>query len=330
MKAKKLSKKMTATQFYHAYYKPICRDAVDASPLTRALDDIALKYWGEFTGDPPLKKITRETVMKFVRGLKSLPGRDGNMAASTQRTRIVHLQSILYMAGPQTPDREMASGLFKKALPRIPKPKAVETNPKILPMPLIEAWLNACDHARSPRLPNIDPPTWWRSLIIFAYNTALRIDTIMHAERAWLDDDGWLNVPAWAYKGGRRSRRFYVNAFARKAIEALEGAGYDKFFPWRNWPRSNRWLQECRTTLWVKAGIKGQRGNGFHGLRRKALNEVAQRDLQLARVVAGHVRGDVLVEHYLDRDALIRQALDGLRQPFDEDEEEAIEQKKAA
>jgi len=325
---KRLRKKMTATQFYHQYVKPTCRVAMDLSPKTIDLDEIALKYWRRFTGDPPLKKITRKTVLKFAMGLKTLPGRDGNMAPSTQQTRIVHMQTILHLAGPQTPDHDMAVGLFKRPLPRIPRPKVVQGDPKMLPMRQIEAWLRACDYAGSPRLPNIHPPTWWRALILYTYNTGMRIDTIMKSEWAWLDDEGWLSVPAWAYKGGRMFRRFYVNSFAREAIEVLRDSGYDRIVPWPNYPESDRWLQDRRAWLWKKAGITDQKGNGFHGLRRTLLNEVAKEDIEVARVVAGHTRGDVLMEHYVNRDELISQALDGVRQPFDAEQE--TEHRKAA
>lgn len=85
------------------------------------------------------------------------------------------------------------AGLIPKAPKfRTPRPQRVMRPP--LSLEQIQGWLDATSVARSPRIPNVDAATWWRALVLFGYNTALRIDTLMRLEWSMFVEPGWLDI----------------------------------------------------------------------------------------------------------------------------------------
>jgi len=310
-----LSPDMSLTAFYDAYVHPIHRIAKDADPKTIALDRTALGHWREITGDPPLNEIDEYVTAEFVAGLKTKPGRRGqSMARSTIAKHCIHAQFVLDRAGPRSRRMRNAARLIDEP-PGIEKPR--QSNAMRLPLTLeqLQAWIESSSNATSPRLPGVDPVAWWRALILFGYNTALRIDCMMRLEWSMVGEDNWLTVPPEIFKGHEHGGLFFLNQAARDAIKPLRDAGHDRIFPFRNWPSSSSWLQEQRRRQWGRADID-QPGCGFHALRRSSLTWLAGKNELVARLVAGHVAGgDMLAGHYVDRKQVVSELLEQLPQP---------------
>lgn len=308
-----LSPDMTLGEFYRAYVLPIHRLARRADPKTIQLDEIALKHWETLTRNPPLRDISEFDTADFVSGAMLLAGRHGKkMSANTIRKHAIHLQFCLDRAGPRSRTMRNAAQLIDTP-PGFEKPKPTRrATPMLLTLDEIGRWITACDTAVAPV--ESDATEWWRSLVVFGYNTGLRIDCIMRLEWPMLVSD-WLVIPAEIYKGGEHGGEFYCNRWARAALKPLRALGAERIFPWRGWPDSESWLQEQRRRIWLSAGIV-QPGNGFHGLRRALLTWLSGKNDLVARLVAGHAAGgDMLRGHYVDKKRVVAELLEQVPQP---------------
>lgn len=316
----KLNAEMTLTQFAEAYYFPVCRAAQSSASGTLTLDRQALEMWRTYTGDPPLRIIDDFTCAQFVAGIKSRPGYRGaeHVSPNTVRKLARHLQAILDRAGRRSRRNRLGAGLFGDQVPYIERPKARRKPPRDnFTLDEIAIWLSACDSALATRnLLGIVPAKWWRALVLFLYNTGLRIDTAMRIEWAMLDaqERDWLEVPASIYKGGEHGLSLYINAPAREAVESIRQFSDPRVFPWKGWPQSASWLQACRRRMLAGAGIAEQRRFGFHGLRKALASWIAPRNWMMAKVILGHSTADVTKEHYVNPDVM-REILDRVPQP---------------
>jgi integrase len=183
-------------------------------------------------------------------------------------------------------------------------------------------WLGVCSRAaKTSNLLGVDPRRWWRAIVIFGFNTGLRIDTIMSATWEMMDrkKPGWITIPSTIYKGHKRGGEFYVNRHARAAIESIRLRSRERLFPWRGWPSSQRWLQESRRRLLNQSDIPQHRRFGFHGLRGALLTWLGGRNPMIASMVAGHSGRSggfsaVTRDYYVNPDA-VRELLEAVPQP---------------
>ena len=320
-RSEQLSPQMTLGDFYSAYVLPVCRRSKGNDAKTIVVDRTALRYWARFTRDPALEEIDEYDLSDFVAGRASMeiakgPRKGEPVSANTVRKDCRHLQFILDRAGPRTRKRRNAARLIPEPPGFEPPEETTDGEPQLIPLNEIGDWLSVCRHADTPTHCRIKPDAWWRGLIIFAYNTALRIDTLMQLEWSMLDAEGWLDVPKRIFKGKRHGGKFYVNTAAREAIEPFRHHRYDRIFPWYEWPSSKSWLHEKRRDLWTLAHIH-RPGNGFHGLRRSVLTWLGGKNRLVADFVAGHVRGnDILASHYIDHKQIVPELVEQVPQPI--------------
>jgi integrase len=314
-----LSDSLTLPAFYDAYFLPMLRQNSAAGTVEQ--DRLALRRWVESTPNPRLRDIHDALAVEFVQVLAARKTGRGSAArpisANTVRKTCGHLQKILDAAGPKTRRRRRAACILDE-VPYIERPAAVWQPPgKIYSLAEIGLWLSACPLAyQTKSLPGLDAPLWWRSLVIFAYNTGLRIETIMGATWPLVDRDlpGWITVPP-AIAKGQRGGFYYLNRFAREAIDGLgthtmAGA----LFPWGGWPKSANWLQACRRRILAKSELPPHRRFGFHGLRKALATFLAARNPMVASIVLGH-RGGVTQRHYVDP-AIVAELLEQVPQPL--------------
>lgn len=311
-----LSPSMTLGQFYDAYVLPVWRTA--SSTKTTAIDQAALNHWASLTGDPPLDAISAYDTAAFVERVKLLPGKNGRpISPNTIRKHCTALQFILDRAGPGDDRRLRNTARLIDRPPGFQRPK-YRKPPTIGALSLLEIgrWMRVCDQANTPaKMRPVVPTKWWRALVTFLYNTALRIETTLYLEWDMLAEDGWLTIPPEIYKGREHGGEFYVNRHARAAIESIRHWRFQEIFPWKNWPNSASWLHEQRRRLWKSAKIN-RPGIGFHGLRKACETALAGRNELVARFVAGHVAGDdILANHYVDHRQIVGEHLEQLPQP---------------
>lgn len=302
-----LSSAMTLTEFASAFFFPVCRESQQASQRTLDLDRMALRMWALYTGDPPMVQIDQAACAQFVKQLVKRPGQKGRetISPNTVRKLCCHLQTILDRAGPRTRRNRLGQGLFAEEPPYLERPKKrVKEATDNFTLNEIGAWLEQCALAQATdSLMGLDPARWWTALVVFIYNTALRIDTAMRLTWAMLDhnEPDWLDVPASIYKGGQHGLKLFVNRPARAAIEAIGSRGrFDQVFPWRNWPASQGWLQKLRRRMLAAAGLPAHRRFGFHGLRKALSNWVAPQNWALNKIILGHRPNDVTIESYVN------------------------------
>lgn len=265
------------------------------------------KLWAQTTGDPPLDAITDETVGFFAEKLADRQGRRGNLSPNTIRKHLRQLRAILNELGPKRNGRGL--GLIQQ-IPYCPLPKPRRQPPVAWTPQQIAQLANAADFFQADTAP-IPPAQFWKTLIRLIYNTAMRIGTALALQWDWIDDTGWIAIPAEAMKGKAVGRRFYLNSATRRDLDALPRDD-PHIFPWKH---STMTLQRCRRHVQKCAGLPEDDRHGFHAIRRASLSAIATLNPLIARIVAGHSQGDVLLEYYISPD-VIAATLEQLKQPF--------------
>jgi integrase len=315
-----LSACSTLTELYERFVLPMRRMPKRAAEGTIEQDRVALDLWVQYTGNPRISDIDSELCQAFIERISRRPGLRGRktISANTIRKIAMHLQFILDCAGPEVRRDRPTAGLLDSRPPYIMRPDKVD-KPATDDFTLgeIGLWLEACKHARqTANLMGIPAAKWWRALILFAYNTGLRIQSIMGAEWDMLDvyRPDWIVIPPEIYKGGKVGGRFFVNRQAREAAESIRRPGQSRLFPWQGWPKSASWLHVCRREILAHSQIPEHRRFGFHGLRKALITWIAPKNAMIASMVAGHRRGNVTRDCYVNP-GVVQELLSRVPQP---------------
>lgn len=315
-----LSADLTLWEFYEAYVEP---DVLyHAAQRHRQALRESLDYWKQFTGDPPLREITRRTIRRFTEGLQLLPGRRAGelLADNTVRKHCGHVQRVLNVAGPSKPQPggELNVRLLEE-VPYISRPaevlNEVEDN---FTLEELGKVLDACRVAIAPRISGIASSQWWRSLIVFDYNVGLRIGSLLKLRWEWFEQSGdqwWIRLPVRSTREraikGRQGKRFYVNAPAMAALDRIRLPSRDLVFPW---PYSESYLHAMRRRILRATGLPKERQLGFHGVRKAFATEVSQINSIAAHKIVGHSSAKTTADHYVNK-RVMTETLDVLLQP---------------
>jgi len=257
----------------------------------------AVARWIVLIGDLPLRAITLDHCREFVEADLAAPGRkQATLSAYTVHKHAVALETIFRQGGPrtrETPDAATEEGLF--GCDRYGRPRPAPWFPPIERPPLsgenafelheIRAWLDACEQARQPVLPECTPAQWWRALILFCYNSAMRIGAVLQLRRGMLryaDGQTWLDIPGEINKQGKPAE-ICLSQHAVAAIESLPTT--DLIFPF---PHGIRHLHTLRRELLAAAGLPEGRRFGFHALRKANANALYQESPEAAQAQLGH------------------------------------------
>ena len=211
-----------------------------------------------------------------------------------------------------------APGLGLVELPYAATPPAVRDVPQEdFAIEEIERLIAAAE-AEPPKtrlLGGLPPRVFWPNLFRFAYNTALRPKSVLGATRDLLDKNrpDWLWLPAHLLKKTRQGLDFYVNARAREAVEAV--GSRERLFPWGNWPKSKTWFYTLLGRIETAAGIPEERQFDMKGFRAATLTWLSGENDLVAKIVAGHRSGPVLLTNYANRFRIVPPFLDRLPQP---------------
>jgi len=306
-----LSSLLTLGQFYSAFVRPVYLDPRGRSRRTFAQYEESLRYWARFTGDPTLDEMHQGHAAAFVRGLRRLPGaKPGEpLSANTVRKHCAHIQKCLDLAGPPGKGNRSAAELIARP-PYLERPALQRTTPEAFTLDEIRAWLDVVDTATLPTLRGVSSPDWWRALILWTYNTGLRIGSTLAMRWDWLDGHT-LTVPGASYKGGQ-GRQLYASPHALAAVERLRPAGRRRVFPW---DYSESYLQAQRRKMLRRAGLPPGRRFGFHGLRKALATGLAPLDPTAAQLALGHTSLNTTAGHYFAAEAVVAPAMARLPQP---------------
>ncbi len=152
----------------------------------------------------------------------------------------------------------------------------------------ISSILAACHAADAPRyLDGRARETWWQSLVLFAYNTALRIGSLTIVRWSAFEQDRkdlwWVRVRV---KGGA-TKRVHCNAYAMEAVEAMRPltGQFDRVW---HFPHVHSWLQENRRRILLASGLPPDRQFGFHGFRKACATQGSADDALGTQMQLGH------------------------------------------
>jgi integrase len=264
-----------------------------------------LKHWENATANPLLIKINDRTITKFRAYLATHVYRGEPLAEATQRKHLVNLQCMLDRAGPQL-RRDLPTA---KLLPQqfaIPKPTLDEDSLEdCFTLDEIASYLAACQFARYPLgFTTIAPCAFWRCAGLLAYNSALRLCTLLALRWEWEEKDEhgiWFNIPGWAMK---RKRRFkcYMNEHAVRVLGKLRGCHPERVLPWE-WAED--WFHKCRRKLLESSSIPPHRQFGFHAFRKALATELGQINTFAATLQLGHKSKNVTLNNYTHRRLLV-------------------------
>jgi integrase len=305
---------MTLSQFVREYVLPEC--LIHNEPRSIKDHETTLKYWCQFTGDPALRQIDHRPIGEFLRGLKTLPGRDpgSKMSDSTVRKHATNVTMWLSRAG----------GIHDEGLALIAKPPKVRKPPKVFgaiknvwTIPEIGLFLEACATMPQPsKLFGIRAAEFFRAMGVFNYNAPFRCETLQLLRWEWITEDElgkWIQVPAKALKQ-TNDQTLYLNRFALAAIEPLKALQSPLIFPW---PHAESHLHRVKAQIVSRSAILAHRRNGygFHSIRKCCATELAKINPMAAKWHLGHAQGqDVTLDYYVHRSALV-EAVQKLPQP---------------
>jgi len=296
-----VSPALTLPQFFELW--SVQGRLLHADPMTLKQYRESLRFWARFTGNPPVSQINRHTLRDCIIGLKTLPGRSrkpGTIADNTVRKHLTHLQAVIDDAGPPSRSHPDAAGLTDEILVFRKPPLARNQHIKSFELAEIGSILDACLTAAPPhRQFRVREGVWWESLDTVAYNTGLRIETLLLLRFSWLEQNQWgfwFRVPHGAIK--RDGWMFFVNRFALATIERMRSQSLaredDLVF---QWPYKPGWLFRTHKRIVQAAGLPPARQFGFHGLRRAFATELSRLNPAVAKMALGHA-GEVILDYY--------------------------------
>ncbi len=158
--------------------------------------------------------------------------------------------------------------------------------------------LAACHAAAAPAaLSHAARETWWQTLILVAYNTGLRIGSLMALEWEMLSDNSeWVRVPV---KGGD-TKSVFVNVHARAALNTMRALSEEGSKRIWYWPHNFEWLDEQRRRILQASGLPFERRLGFHAIRKAMCTEASRIDPLAASMQAGHSDMRMTMQHYIN------------------------------
>ena len=276
----------------------------------------SLDYWARFTGNPPVAAITRRTLSQFVCRLAAVcnPRSGKRLSRNTIYKHWVNCERLIRWTGPAGRQNREGAGLVDVTA-WIKGPAKQKTSPRPAPtLEQIDCWLDHLPRTARPitRIGRVDPVVWWRALILLDYNTALRPESLF-AVRWEMISGRVLEIPAAHYKGHDQDHRLWLNDPALEAIAPLrQSAGL--VFRWENWPQAETTFRKHRRRTQKLAGIEPF---SLYGLRRRFATELGRINPLAAQIAMGH-RGlgmQMMIDHYIDRESLLSDALSRLPQP---------------
>lgn len=298
-----LTPQMTLSELFEAYHLP--EHLADDSAGTIKEYRTTLKYWEAATDRAWLQDVNDFVVGKFRRYLRALKHRGEPLATATIRKHLTNVQFLLDRAGPKLKRDVPTAKLITEVL-AIPKPALDEDQVNdCFSVAEIATYLAGCQFVAVPDvIQGITLCGFWRCAGLLAYNTALRLKTLLSLRWDWLDRDDfglWFDIPAWAMKR-RRKFRCYVNPFAERVLSRLRQCGSETVLPWQ---RSESWFHKCRRKAMAATALPENRQLGFHAFRKACSTELAQINTFAAAMQLGHKTRDVTLNNYTHRRLLV-------------------------
>ena len=179
----------------------------------------------------------------------------------------------------------------------------------------LERWLAACDQIKGAmRGMSISKAAWWRSYILFLYDTAARPSAALQVTTTDVDlKHGCVLLRAEASKTGMDT----ISHLSDQTIKAMQ----IHFEPLRPmafpWPYTPRRIWYVYKAISRKAGLPTDRYHSLGCMRRTAASQAAAHgSVDLAQRMLGHTSPETTLRYYIDPRIATRQtAMDVLPRP---------------
>jgi len=304
----------TLSSFFETHY--ISMRLGDASKETIKTYRDTIKLWCLVTGNPPLKEINTALLGTFKSIVQKLPGLKKGTAISvnTVRKHLRNLQVLLDKAGPPGFKNRDAAGIIPGPVAWIKPPRAEEKTPRFVQHEHISDVYKAAVCMDQPRIEGVKPPSWWRTLIVTAFNTQLRRRSLF--ELLWDEVDfenHILDLPPKRLKS-RRRQIVHLNEVTIAHLKKIRifRVPRELVFPW---PYAQGWFDKCFHRLQAEAGIPRRDYFGLHDLRRTAATILWEDSPQAAQYALGHSSMNTTRDFYVNGQSIVARALDALPQP---------------
>ena len=305
-----VSKEQTLSSFFEKYYRPHCLS--DASKGAIELYRLTLRLWTYFTGDPPLKEITIDTLATFRDCQSRMRGRNAadRRSPNTVRTSLRTIQTLLDKAGPPGRRNRDAADVISR-VPYAKPPREVWREPRIVSPEHIEAVYLAAVCMELPRIPGFKPAAWWRALLVTTYNLGLRGGTLFTLR---MTDIKWEKRVVVVRPEGIKTGRGLTLPLNAAVFDHLQAIRTDRelLFPW---PHNNRWFHRKFHHLQTEAGIPPAEHFGLHMLRKTAATILWEHSPAAAQLMLGHAGSRVTQQHYVNRVGILARAIEAMPQP---------------
>jgi integrase len=309
--AVELKPEMSLTEFYRSYVLPICLEPRSPAEGTLKEYSTAMKFWKLYTGDPPVNLIDARTCATFIKMLSQRLNKSGEqISPNTVRKLSISIQFIFDRLGRRSRHNRTGAGLMPD-VPYLEKPHKRPKTPDPFTLDEISAWIEAAKTAKAPRIRGLSPARWWKALILFTYNSGLRIGSVMRLRWSMLEGNV-LNIPGRDFKGGY-DKQFVLSAPALEAIEPLRKLEmkFPKIFPWNY---ELHYLQVVRCKMMGVSRIPLGRRYGFHALRKAHASFLSQINPFIAQASLGHTSLKTTLDSYIRPGSMV-DALNNLPQP---------------
>jgi integrase len=302
---------LTLTRFYYEKFVPKFVSGTSCAE-TAAGYEKAVRHWALTTGDPPLDQIDDDVLGTYRDLLVKCPGPSGKLLSpNSVRSRLVHIETLLRKAGPEGYRNRGAFGI----IPRVPwckKPRALYREPQVVPDRHIAAAYQAADLMGQPNVAGIPPGDWWRAWLVVAFNTGLRVGSLVNLEWAHVRcQEGLIVMPPECFKTGR-GLTLPLLPIVAEHLEQIRGERRLVFA----WTQSKEQLRNLLHELQDKAGIPRAEHFGMHRVRKTTATKLYAINPKAAQLVLGHTTMDMTTMHYVNGAQTMGPAMRALSQPF--------------
>jgi len=177
---------LTLRSFYDAAFLPIFLAGADPRTIDAYCGSIGA--WEKHTADPKLTSITTVTLAHFKNTIAATTSRVTKRTTSpaTVNKHLRHVGAILSKAGPPGSRNRDALGLLER-VPWVKPFKLKRRRPHAVGQDTLAKIYEACQHAIHPNDLDVDACTWWRALIVCAYNCGMRREALLALRKADVD-----------------------------------------------------------------------------------------------------------------------------------------------
>jgi integrase len=290
---------MTVRAAWKKYVQPSIR-----TQGTLTSYETSLRVWEEIAGNLPLRDISNLTMDKF----KAALTHDG-LSAATVNKYLRTITRIFYRLGPQQHRHLDGLGILHRIPYTQPLP-APGKIPRSIKLPTLEAILRSCGVATwpQPERSGVDPVTFWRAVVVLAFNLGLRRGDLFGLRHDSIDLEE-RTVTLIAEKSGK-VQCIPLNDAACDAIRTLWRPEHG---PYLLYPTSsNRQLYREWHKIQTAAGIPEDQHVDPHDLRRTCATFLERIAAGAATTVLGHSSPAVTRRSYIDPSQAVRHAVESL------------------